>query len=281
MVENALSAEQIAQTLKHAKQYAKQYGDNFADALSFSTDFLELVDVPDVLDVVAHWLGPNLYVNHSHVVRRGAGKGDRHGWHQDGGSELPDGGSFPMFMKVGFVLTDMTEKGYGNFGCVPLTRVPEWGEQDGKKAIVNADTLLLNAGSAVLFEQCWHAGLGNQNNPEDRYVFYVQYARRILQPFDPARYGVLREQTCSPLQEQLLMLPSDAQYLRNNRSCLYAGTISSSETLPLKIRQKQRGIPTRKLLKEARPPVGYVNKVVPVDLVAQIDALIEAHEAKH
>ena len=31
-----------------------------------------------------------------------------------------------MFMKVGFVLTDMSEPDWGNFGCVPLTREPEW-----------------------------------------------------------------------------------------------------------------------------------------------------------
>ena len=29
-----------------------------------------------------------------------------------------------MFMKVGFVLTDMSVEGKGNFGCVPLNREP-------------------------------------------------------------------------------------------------------------------------------------------------------------
>ena len=233
---------------------------NFADALSYSTDFIDLVDVPAVLDVVCHWLGPNIYVNHSHVTWRPAGAGAPHAWHRDGGSELRScSRTFPMFLKVGFVLTDMSEPGRGNIGCLPVDRDPVWAEVprdewtarptaeravvqlDGSvpsvKVIANADTLLLKAGAAVLFEQCWHSGLSNAQNSGDRCVMYVQYARRFLQPMDPARYGLLRAHTaCSRVRQQLLLLPSDVEYLPNNRSSLYY----PPKTLPLLERQRER-----------------------------------------
>ena len=60
--------------LAGARDYLKEVTrDDSANALTFSADFLDMIDVPDVLDVVAHWLGPNLYVNHSHVASRPAG----------------------------------------------------------------------------------------------------------------------------------------------------------------------------------------------------------------
>ena len=283
VIENALDAEQIARILKRSKQYVDQHhasrrpGDNFADAVSFSADFLDLVDVPEVLDVVSHWLGPNLYVNHSHVVRRGKGKGHRHGWHRDGGTEMPGMSAFPMFMKVGFVLTDMLEPQMGNFDCVPLTREPEWGEIEGKKAIINADSLLLKAGSAMLFEQCWHAGGSNAKNPNDRYVFYVQYARRILRPFDPAHYSGLREQLCTPVQQQLLMLPTDVQYLPDNRSSLYHP--NDFQPSPLRVQQEERGVPFKQH-QGLHPTAGYVNKVVTIAQAAQIDALVQVQQSE-
>ena len=60
--------------LAGARDYLKEVTrDDSANALTFSADFLDMIDVPDVLDVAAHWLGPNLYVNHSHVASRPAG----------------------------------------------------------------------------------------------------------------------------------------------------------------------------------------------------------------
>ena len=276
VIENALNAEQIARILKRSQEFVKerQHDDNFADAVSFSADFLDLVDVPEVLDVVSHWLGPNLYVNHSHVASRPAGSGASNSWHRNGGTEMPSS-SFPMMMKVGFVLTDMTEDGMGNIDCVPLTREAEWGEIEGKEVIVNGDSLKLKAGSAMLFEQCWHAGGSNANNPNDRYVFYVQYARRILQPMDSAQYSGLREQSCTPVQQQLLMLPSDMEYMCNNRSCLYIAVANANyDPLPLRIQQEGRGVPFKER-QEALPPAGYVKKMVPLSLLTQIEALTE------
>ena len=200
-----------------------------------------------------------------------------------------------MFLKVGFVLTDMSAPNKGNIGCVPINRDPVWGEvprdewtarptaerailqPDGSvrsvKAILNADPLLLKAGTAVLFEQCWHSGLSNAENPDDRCVIYVQYARRFLQPMDPARYELLREQQpCSRVRQQLLLLPSDVAYLPNNRSNLYY----PPKTLPLLERQRERGIPFRRHERHGQVPEGFVNKVVPVATAAQIDALIKA-----
>ena len=288
-----------------------------------------------MLDVVSHWLGPNIYVNHSHVTWRPAGAGAPHAWHRDGGTELRScSRTFPMFLKVGFVLTDMSEPGKGNIGCVPISRAAAWGEvprdkwtarptseraivqPDGSvrsvKAIVNADTLLLKAGTAVLFEQCWHSGLSNAHNADDRCVMYVQYARRFLQPMDPARYDTLRElQPCSPVRRQLLLLPSDVEYLPNNRSSLYY----PPKTLPLLERQRERqlrgrptsfsptrpapraflaltavvlcahvagGIPSRRYEQHDPTPLeGFVSKIVPAASVAQIDALIEARAQGH
>ena len=144
---------------------------------------------------------------------------------------------------------------------------------NGQKIITNADTVLLKAGSAVLFEQCWHSGLSNAKNTHDRCVFYVQYARRILQPLDPAQYSSLREQPCSPLRQQLLMLPSDFQYLPDNRNCLYHP--DEFEPLPLKIRHEERGIPF-KLHQGLHPPAGYVKKVIPMAQAAQVDLLVQS-----
>jgi len=278
VIENVLSPAQVEKILNTTKMYVRERGGNFADALSYSPDFVDLIDIPEVLDVIGHWLGPNIYVNHSHVTSRKAGLGAPNAWHQDGGTELP-GCTYPMFMKVGFVLTDMSEEGKGNFGCLTTMKEPVWEMQhDPNKnvtapGIVNAETVLMKAGSAVLFEKCWHSGMSNADNVEDRYVFYVQYARRILQPLDPAQYSRLREQDeMSLMRQQLLLLPTDVQYLPNNRSSLYHP--SDFEPLPLHIRQERRKIPYKEHNQE--PPAGCINKAVPMALVAQVDALIQA-----
>ena len=46
-------------------------------------------------------------------------------------------------------------------------------EGSSRPVVTNGDTLLLSAGTAVLFEQCWHSGLSNASNTLDRCVFYV------------------------------------------------------------------------------------------------------------
>merc|ERR1712086_762221 len=60
VIENAISIEQVSRILAGSRDYLKEViRDDSANALTFSADFLDLIDVPDVLDVAAHWLGPN------------------------------------------------------------------------------------------------------------------------------------------------------------------------------------------------------------------------------
>lgn len=279
IIEDALSAEQVERILQQAKRYAaERRHTNYADALGFCADFAEMVDVPEVLDAVVHWLGPNLYVNHSHVTILPAGQGAPvNAWHRDGGTELSgatgDGceRTLPLFIKVGFVLTDMTEAGMGNLACLPLYREPDWAVTSASRAIVNADMLRLKAGTAVLFERCWHSGLSNAANSEDRCIFYLQYARRFLQPMDPTQYTPLRQLPCSPVRKQLLQLPGDVEYSGNNRSSFYY-----PRALPLLDRQNQRGIPFKGHSKLV--PAGYVSRNVPAELLPQIEALVRAQE---
>ena len=286
VIEDALSPAQVSLILERSLQYVveRQHG-NMAAALQYSSDFLALVDVPGVLDVVSHWLGPNVYVNHSHITWRPAGAGPPNAWHRDGGDDLRGCSRLvPMFLKVGFVLTDMSKAGNGNFGCLPLARKPVWETVEGtdRPVIVNADTLLLRPGTAVLFEQCWHSGLSNVENAQDRCVFYVQFARRILQPLDPADYTTLRSSplvASCPVRQQLLPIASDVQYSPHNRSSVYY-PVGKGRSLPLLERQKQRGIPCKRFRMERRNelPDGCEARVVPSALAAQVDALISAHE---
>ena len=47
-------------------------------------------------------------------------------------------------------------------------------EMADDELVINGDTLIARAGTAVIFGQCWHSGLSNEANEGDRCVFYIQ-----------------------------------------------------------------------------------------------------------
>ncbi|GAB4462382.1 MAG: hypothetical protein OHK0029_29140 [Armatimonadaceae bacterium] len=176
--------------------------------------FLELLDHPAVLPLVAGILGWDIHMITSHLVVRpplpeGIAESFRgEGWHRDGGQsswEMTE--PHPrLFLKAAFFLSDQTEMGRGNTMVVPgsnrLTGPPA--KPEGGTDPYGAIEVTGKPGDMFLFEQrCWHAA-GQNLSDNVRKTLFFGYGFRWIRPMDylvPDPELVAR---ANPIQRQLL-----------------------------------------------------------------------------
>jgi ectoine hydroxylase-related dioxygenase (phytanoyl-CoA dioxygenase family) len=171
--------------------------------------FLELVDHPNVLPVVAAILGWDIHVVTSHmIVRPPTPDADAHfkgeGWHRDGGQsswEMTE--PHPrILLKVAFFLSDQSEPGRGNTQVLPgsnrLTGPPAWAQ--GAPHPYGAIEVLGKPGDAFIFEQ-----RTNHSNIT-RKTLFMGYGFRWVYPMDyhPMRDYVELYDRANPVQRQLI-----------------------------------------------------------------------------
>jgi ectoine hydroxylase len=173
--------------------------------------FLELVDHPASLPVVADILGPNIYVYHCHL--------DVHPpepqtepswrWHQDGGRQNVELTSPRprLSVKVAYFLTDVPTAEHGALRVVPGSH-----EQDTlsrEREPVDALSVLVDAGSAVIFDRrLWHAR-GDNCSDRTRKVLFYGYTHRWIRPRDDLTLDVDLLASLSPRRRQLLGFADD------------------------------------------------------------------------
>lgn len=177
--------------------------------------FLELVDHPKVLPVVAAILGWDIHLVTSHMIVRPPTPGaDAHfkgeGWHRDGGQsswEMTE--PHPrILLKVAYFLSDQSSPGRGNTQVVPgsnrLTGPPAC--EPGAPHPYGAIEVLGSPGDAFLFEQRTYHAVGPNHSPLTRKTLFMGYGFRWVYPMDyhPMRDYVELYDQATPIQRQLI-----------------------------------------------------------------------------
>ncbi|HLJ56940.1 MAG TPA: phytanoyl-CoA dioxygenase family protein [Chthonomonadaceae bacterium] len=177
--------------------------------------FLELLDHPAILPLVAAILGWDIHLVTSHlIVRHPTPDADANfkgeGWHRDGGQsawEMTE--PHPrILLKVAYILSDQTQPGRGNTQVVPgsnrLTGPPA--SAPGAPHPYGAIEVLGAPGDAFLFEQRTYHAVGPNHSPYTRKSLFMGYGFRWVAPMDyhPMRDYVDLYDRCTPIQRQLL-----------------------------------------------------------------------------
>jgi len=168
--------------------------------------FLELVDHPACLPLVAGALDRNIYVYHCHLdVHPPEMRAEpRWRWHQDGGRQNVELASPRprLSVKVAYFLTDVPTADHGALRVVPGSHGRDMLSRDREPP--DAVPVLVEAGSAVMFDRrLWHAR-GDNVSDRTRKVLFYGYTHRWIRPRDEPVIGPDLLPHLTPLRRHLL-----------------------------------------------------------------------------
>jgi hypothetical protein len=177
-----------------------------------------LLDAPAVFPYLWGHLGWNIHVHHSHIdvnpptaeVARPAWR-----WHQDGYRQNADLDLEPrpmLSMKVGYVLSDLSQPGRGGTLVIPGSHLsntldrPQPGP-DGEFPLPHgAVEIVADPGDAFIFDRrLWHAQSHNRSAITRKMIF-VGYTYRWIRPLDAVRADLDSDRWSglTPIRRQLL-----------------------------------------------------------------------------
>jgi ectoine hydroxylase-related dioxygenase (phytanoyl-CoA dioxygenase family) len=174
--------------------------------------FLELVDHPVCLSLVAGALDSNIYVYHCHLdVHPPEERAEpRWRWHQDGGRQNVELASPRprLSVKVAYFLTDVPTAEHGALRVVPGSHGRDTLLRDREPP--GAVPVLVEAGSAVVFDRrLWHAR-GDNVSDRTRKVLFYGYTHRWIRPREELTVEPERLARLTPLRCRLLGCADDA-----------------------------------------------------------------------
>ncbi len=180
------------------------------DILSYHDAFTDLIDRPEVFDLVVDIMGPYLAFSMSQAIVR-ASTPDFPGYtHTDGGEGLRrvrvTETSRPLAMKALYLLTDVTEPNSANFTVFPGSHMRPFPELD--EPLVTPETpgavpLMGKAGDCILFSHSlWH-GPGPNMSGRARKTLLYNYCQMFVRPYDFAVSSEVVDR-CTPRQRRLL-----------------------------------------------------------------------------
>lgn len=112
-----------------------------------------------------------------------------------------------MQVRVGFVLTDLSQPDCGNLLVIPGSHhaeVPVPEDLSDESLVTSAIQLCAKAGSAILFHQgLWHSG-GPNAQAHHRYMFHTVYAPAWLRPTEKIHNSMEFLQRTTPRRRQLM-----------------------------------------------------------------------------
>jgi ectoine hydroxylase-related dioxygenase (phytanoyl-CoA dioxygenase family) len=224
--------DEVGARVRAEKSLAEHDPFALRNALSHHEAFLDLIDNPRILPLVVDAIGWNVQIRTTHLDIRppypaglqagelGTGEGADHAagyknlvWHPDLAGpylfEAPShDGRLPfMEIKVGYYLSDLTERNSGAICLVPGShkRTPQE-LRDMNHRVPDDQFVELNvpANTALLWRtQVWHCVTPNLSN-KVRKVFYVGYHYRWLRPTDYIQQDPELIARSSPIRRQLL-----------------------------------------------------------------------------
>lgn len=210
--------DRLDRTVTHgARQRPRQPGDRLElrSLVKKEPAFLELVDRPDVLTLLGFLLGYNIQLGNSHAfIRPGYEEGGDttrqglFGWHRDlMRTAAPVNGRYPhLATRVGYFFTPADKPLMGSLFLVPGSHRcagrPAWNRKTDQP--FGIFELLIEAGSAVLFDnRLWHSTSPNYSSIA-RKNLYLEYAQRWMRPFDYYFQEEAVYAAASPVLKQLL-----------------------------------------------------------------------------
>ena len=209
VVENALSPPMVAGLTKAVDRVKPG-----VDFIGKDDLFLEIVDCPTTLPKVWGILGWNIHLYHTHITitpplspEDQQAKKRLH-WHQDSGRVNLDIETIPaprISVKVGYFLTDVSERGRGNFSVIPGSHLKDEVEfpPDSVSDPADAFEVRVPAGTAVIFDRrIWHVG-GRNVSDITRKVLFVGYSLRWFHPRDAMTVSHYMDRS-DPIRRQLL-----------------------------------------------------------------------------
>jgi ectoine hydroxylase len=185
--------------------------------LGLDETFLELVAHEAVLPEVRRALGWNIYLYHCHLdvhppVREAVAEPWR--WHQDGGRQnLELESPRPrLSLKVAYFLTDVRSRAEGCLWVIPGSHVHDVLHRpaDGSVRPPGAEPLLVEAGTAVIFDRrLWHARGDNRSERTRKALFYA-YTYRWVRERDELGLNEKQLAKLDPITRQLLGASTNA-----------------------------------------------------------------------
>lgn len=226
MVRGALTAPEVESVvaaldrLQAASPPAPGTVFNAFDVVEADDAFLDLMDHPSVLGLVADLMGANVQLLMSQAMVRPPTRSIALGWHHDGPKPYPfpaAGGLVPLLnLKIGWFLTDLSSPNLGNFVVVPGSHVKGVNPPRGQLQHSASETTEMNSempgavqvlarpGDAILFHnELWHA-VAPSTSTGPRKVLYYAYGPSWLRLNDrdaPSPELVAR---VDPVRRQLL-----------------------------------------------------------------------------
>ncbi|MEU7829499.1 phytanoyl-CoA dioxygenase family protein [Nonomuraea sp. NPDC049129] len=261
IVPNALSADQVSDLNRvvdevHADHQARGLAEpdgplHTLGAVYQRPEIATLVDLETVFPHMWGHLSWNIFVYHSHIdVTTPTGDPDEliWEWHQDGyrqNVDIPDDPRPRLSMKVGYALTDLSEKGSGATLVLPgshlsntLARTAPGSGNEYERPPGTVE-LSLRAGDAFIFDRrLWHARSVNRSSLTRKMIF-IAYTYRWIRSRDDVDENSLAGywHDLSPLQRQLVGDGEDAA----NFHGVSSETGLWDDRIPLRSLLKQHG----------------------------------------
>ena len=180
------------------------------DLLPYGKHFVELVDRPNVFDLVVDIMGPYITLSMSQAIVRAASDKFPGYTHTDGGEALRrirvEDNCPPLALKALYFLTDTPEKNMGNLTIFPGShkrQIPYTAETPVNPYSDGAVQLIAEAGDCVLFPHAmWHGPCRNQSDQPRKTLLY-NYCQLFMRQYDFQVTSNIAE-WCTPRQRRLL-----------------------------------------------------------------------------
>jgi len=188
VLENVLSSDEVAEYTSLVYEVyhrsGKEVGVERLHSLTYYSHhqrFLDLLEFPPMLALVRQALSSNIYVYHTHLDVNPRNSVLSYHWHQDVDLISRDCEKLgaPLFLKVGYYLTDVPTEQHGATRVQPGTHAGRAFDPDDPGI-----PLIVPAGSAVIFDhRLWHTS-GLNTSATDRLAIFVAYGYRWIRRRD-------------------------------------------------------------------------------------------------
>ena len=179
------------------------------DLLSYHDAFIELVDRPEVFDLIVDIMGPYILFSMSQAIVRAVTDEFPGYTHTDGGEALRrirvTETSLPLAMKAMYLLCDVEGTDAGNFTVFPGSHLRPFPEDNSELTphTPGAVQLTGKAGDAYLFSHAlWHGPAPNHANRERKTLLY-NYCQMFIRWYDFDSISKVADR-CTPRQRRLL-----------------------------------------------------------------------------
>ncbi len=219
VLKGALSKPKVKRLIREADRIYRKHARQNPDAnlkngisrrnvLPESDAFIDLIDPPDIFDLVLDLLGPYIQLSMAEVTVRPPNPEASGFIHTDGGQALRHirvtETSWPLQLKIQYFLTDVNRPDSGNFALFPGSHLRPYPEAETSVDTPGAVQLCVKAGDAAIFPHAlWHGASPNLSKRTRKTLIYC-YSQMCFRTFDFNGHSPDVLDRCTPRQRRLL-----------------------------------------------------------------------------